>query len=74
MNNKKMEEIKYIEGMIIDLNKAINNASQFGDTVTINAINNQINKYKEVLEKLKKELQKKINKIYIGPGKPALYF
>lgn len=50
MNNKKMEEIKYIEGMIIDLNKAINNASQFGDTVTINAINNQINKYKEVLE------------------------
>ena len=41
---ERLEQIKHIENMIRDLNKAINNANQFGDTTTVEAINNQINK------------------------------
>ena len=53
----KLEQIKNIESMIRNLNEAINNANQFGDTTTVEAINNQINKYREVLQSLKNELE-----------------
>lgn len=52
---ERLEQIKHIENMISDLNKAINNANQFGDEETVKAINNQINRYREVLESLKEE-------------------
>ena len=54
MMNKE-QEIKNIKDMIVNLNKAINNANQFGDEETVKAINNQINRYREVLESLKEE-------------------
>lgn len=54
---ERLEQIKHIENMISDLNKAINNANQFGDEETVKAINNQINRYREVLQSLKNELE-----------------
>lgn len=54
---ERLEQIKHIENMIRNLNEAINNANQFGDTTTVEAINNQINKYREVLQSLKNELE-----------------
>lgn len=38
--------------MISECKKAINNASQFGDTLTIQAIQNQINVYEAKLAEL----------------------
>ena len=46
------QEVQYIKGMIVELNKAINNAQQFGDDVTVNAINNQIVMYQKRLAQL----------------------
>ena len=48
----KEQEIKYLEGMIVELNKAINNAQQFGDEVTVASINNQIAAYQRRLNEL----------------------
>ena len=46
------QEIQYLQGMIVELNKAINNAQQFGDEATVNAINNQIVMYQKRLAQL----------------------
>ena len=46
------EEIQYLKEMIVELNKGINNAQQFGDEVTVNAINNQILMYQKRLAQL----------------------
>ena len=46
------QEVQYIKGMIVELNKAINNAQQFGDDVTVNAINNQLLMYQKRLAQL----------------------
>ena len=67
---ERLEQIKHIENMIRDLNKAINNANQFGDTTTVEAINNQINKYREVLQSLKEE-ELKEDKIKVVVKKPG---
>ena len=48
----EVQEVQYIKGMIVELNKAINNAQQFGDNVTVNAINNQISMYQRRLAQL----------------------
>ena len=48
------QEVQYLKGMIVELNKAINNAQQFGDVVTVNAINNQIGMYQKRLAELEK--------------------
>ena len=48
----EVQEVQYIKGMIVELNKAINNAQQFGDNVTVNAINNQIAMYQKRLAQL----------------------
>ena len=48
----EVQEVQYIKGMIVELNKAINNAQQFGDEVTVNAINNQIAMYQKRLAQL----------------------
>lgn len=53
MNNNT--EITYIEGMIVELNKAINNAEQFGDMVTVNAISTQLANYQNRLDQLKSD-------------------
>lgn len=42
MEMNKEQEVQYIKDMIVNLKKAINNASQFGDTLTIEAISRQI--------------------------------
>lgn len=60
---ERLEQIKHIENMISDLNKAINNANQFGDEETVKAINNQINRYREVLESLKEEELEESNEV-----------
>ena len=49
------QEIKNIKDMIVNLNKAINNAQQFGDEATVNAINNQIAMYQKRLAELEAE-------------------
>ena len=46
------EEVQYLKEMIVELNKGINNAQQFGDEVTVNAINNQILMYQKRLAQL----------------------
>ena len=46
------EEVQYLKEMIVELNKGINNAQQFGDQVTVNAINNQILMYQKRLAQL----------------------
>ena len=46
------QEVQYIKGMIVELNKAINNAQQFGDEVTVQCINNQITMYQKRLAQL----------------------
>ena len=46
------QEIKNIKDMIVNLNKAINNAQQFGDEVTVQCINNQIAMYQKRLAQL----------------------
>lgn len=46
------QEIQYLKEMIVELNKGINNAQQFGDQVTVNAINNQISMYQKRLAQL----------------------
>ena len=46
------QEIKNIKDMIVNLNKTINNAQQFGDEATVNAINNQIAMYQKRLAQL----------------------
>ena len=46
------QEIQYLQGMIVELNKAINNAQQFGDEVTVQCINNQIAMYQKRLAEL----------------------
>ena len=62
---ERLEQIKHIENMISDLNKAINNANQFGDEETVKAINNQINRYREVLESLKEEeLEEQVVRVF----------
>ena len=48
----EVQEVQYIKGMIVELNRAINNAQQFGDEVTVNAINNQIVMYQKRLAQL----------------------
>ena len=48
----EVQEVQYIKGMIVELNKAINNAQQFGDDVTVNAINNQLLMYQKRLAQL----------------------
>ena len=60
---ERLEQIKHIENMISDLNKAINNANQFGDEETVKAINNQINRYRELLESLKEEELEEYNEV-----------
>ena len=52
MEAVEVQEVQYIKGMIVELNKAINNAQQFGDNVTVNAINNQISMYQRRLAQL----------------------
>ena len=46
------QEIQYLQGMIVELNKAINNAQQFGDEATVQSINNQIAMYQKRLAQL----------------------
>ena len=48
----EVQEVQYIKSMIVELNKGINNAQQFGDEVTVNAINNQILMYQKRLAQL----------------------
>ena len=52
VQEQEVQEVQYIKGMIVELNKAINNAQQFGDEVTVNAINNQIAMYQKRLAQL----------------------
>ena len=52
VEEQEVQEVQYIKGMIVELNKAINNAQQFGDNVTVNAINNQISMYQRRLAQL----------------------
>lgn len=49
------QEIQYLQGMIVELNKAINNAQQFGDEVTVQCINNQIAMYQKRLAELEEQ-------------------
>ena len=49
---QEVEEVQYLKEMIVELNKGINNAQQFGDEVTVNAINNQILMYQKRLAQL----------------------
>lgn len=49
----KTQEMEYIKDMIKNLNVAINNANQFGDTQTVEAINNQIQMLQKRLEEIK---------------------
>lgn len=53
MEMSKEQEVQYIEDMIVNLKKAITNASQFGDTLTIEAINKQIMAMQKRLRKIK---------------------
>ena len=48
-------EKQYLQDMISNLRQAINNASQFGDTVTVEAIQRQINAYENRLAQLNRE-------------------
>ena len=52
VQEQEVQEVQYIKGMIVELNRAINNAQQFGDEVTVNAINNQIAMYQKRLAQL----------------------
>ena len=49
------QEIQYLQGMIVELNKAINNAQQFGDEATVQCINNQIAMYQKRLAELEEQ-------------------
>ena len=52
VQEQEVQEVQYIKGMIVELNRAINNAQQFGDDVTVNAINNQLLMYQKRLAQL----------------------
>lgn len=50
----KEQEIRNLQNMIVECRKAINNASQFGDTLTVEALQRQINVYQNKLNELTK--------------------
>ena len=54
------QEIQYLQGMIVELNKAINNAQQFGDEVTVQCINNQIAMYQKRLAELEEAEEQEV--------------